>query len=56
MQMIDPLEIRFLDRKGTITNRLNKSKNRSERAVSNIGVTKTSLKFDGRSAVVLHKP
>ena len=56
MQMTDPFEMQFLYRKGMITNHLNKSKRRSERAFSNSGVTKTtSIKFDRRSTVASHK-
>ena len=55
MQMTDPFEMRLLYSEGTIKNRLNKSNRRSESAVSNSGVKKTSLKFDGRNAIAPHK-
>ena len=53
--MIDPFEMKFMRSKRTISNRLNKPNRRSESAVSNSGVKKTSLKFDGRNAIAPHK-
>ena len=44
--MTDLSKIRILHGKNTIIKRLNKLKRRSEHAVLNIGVTKTSLKFE----------
>ena len=55
MKMTNPFKMQFFYGKGTIAKRLNKSNHRYERAVSNIGVTKTPLKFEGRSVVAPQK-
>ena len=47
--MTNTLKVQFYYGKGMNAKRLNKSNRKSEHAVSNSGITETSLNFDGRS-------